>query len=347
MSSDAPDLAEAIRRIAACYPIDTAQLDACLQRLFLDVYAEVVLLRDGLEIVVGGVDQRDRLIALAQEMGVPGATIAPFARFSEQFPARIGYLKLGFGRDAAPPTMHCGAMTRWRDIVAFAEEQPGFVDAAHAVAALREGESICNLVAFSSVPGSDVPMMKLYWLLDQEGGGRRSPMLAAARVAQGRLRAESKLYWMGAEWDAARIDPRWSGLVDAAQAIFGHEAYRCLSQLRRGDAVLESKLYLFVQDSRIAARDRPTSLNLYYPEGLQYLYWQDYARAAQAFSNAFAFDPTHAHALNNRGFCKLQLGEVRGALADFEQALLLDPALSTINRDHAHAMLAMRQPAGA
>jgi tetratricopeptide repeat protein len=352
MNSETPAagrLADAVRRLAALYPIETGQLESVLARLFFDTYAEVILLREGMEIVVGGVgiDVRERLLALAAALEVPEPTVRLFASFSERFPDRIGYLKIALGPGASPPTMHCGAMTHWRDIAAFAAGEGEFAGAAPAVAALRDPDSMCNLVAFTTLPGSGAPMMKVYWLLDQEPGVWRSPMLAAARVAEGTIRPESKLYRMGADWADARIDARWSALVDAAEAEFSDDAFLCVSQLLRDGAIVETKLYMFVQDSRIAAGDRPTSLNLYYPEGLQYLYWGDFSRALAAFSNAFAFEPTHAHALNNRGFCKLQCGDLAGALADFEQAIVLDPDISTANRDFARASLSAGQPVGA
>ena len=238
-------------------------------------------------------------------------------------------------------------MTRWRDITAFAAGEGEFAGAAPAVAALRDPDSMCNLVAFTTLPGSGAPMMKVYWLLDQEPGRWRSPMLAAARVAEGKIRPESKLYRMGADWADARIDARWNELLDAAQAEFSEmrscasASFCAMARSSRRSSTCSSRT------SRITAGDRPTSLNLYYPEGLQYLYWGDVARASVAFSNAFAFEPTHAHALNNRGFCKLQGGDFAGALADFEQAILLDPAISPANRDFARASLVAGQPAGA
>lgn len=345
----ADDLADSIRRLARLYPIDAAQLESRLAHLFFDSYAEVILLRDGMEIVVGGVglDVRERLLALAATFEVPEPTVRLFAAFSERFPDRIGYLKIALGPGAGPPTMHCGAMTPWRDVAAFAAATGEFADSAPAIAALRDPDSMCNLVAFTTLPGGGAPMMKVYWLLDQEPDGARSPMLAAARIAEGTIRPESKLYWMGADWASVRTDERWNRLADSARAEFSEDAFLCVSQLLRAGAVVETKLYIFVQDSRIATRDRPTSWNLYYPEGLQYLYWGDFARASAAFANAFAFEPTHAHALNNRGFCKLQTGDLAGALADFEGAILLDPDISTANRDFARSALGADQAAGA
>ncbi|HEY5722746.1 MAG TPA: tetratricopeptide repeat protein [Allosphingosinicella sp.] len=340
------DLASSIRRLASLYAIDGASLESCLSNMFFDSYAEVILLRDGMEIVVGGVGIRERLIALAETLHVPEPVIRPFARFSRLFPDRIGYLKMCLGPGAGPPTMHCGAMTRWSDIARFAAEEPDFAAGAPAIAALREPDSMCNLVAFTTLPAGGAPMMKVYWLLDQEEGGR-SAMLAAARVAEGRIRPESKLYWMGADWSEVRTDARWNALADAAQEEFSENAFICISRLLGGGPVAEKKLYMFVQDSRVTARDQPTSMNLYYPEGLQYLYWQDFERASAAFSNAFAFEPTNAHALNNLGFCRLQMGDIHGALDDFEGAILIDPAISTANRDFALASLAGARSAGA
>lgn len=343
MVAAAGDLRASIRRLAALYRIDGPSFDAVLDRLFLDAYAEVVLLRDGLEITIGGVGMRQRLADLAASLGVGAETIRLFGTFARRLPDRIGYLKLCFGPHASAPTMHCGAVIPWRDIVRFVADEPALAAAVPAVAALRDADSLCHLVAFQAAPvgrpNAGEPMMKIYWLLDQSADGSPSPMLAAARVAGGRVRPEGKRYWMGVGWARAAIDARWRTLVDAARREFPDDAVLSLSHLLRGDAVLEQKLYIFAQDARIARRDTPTAWNLYYQEGLHHLHQRDYPRARAAFRNAIAFQPGHAHAINNHGYCRLMEGDPQGALRDFEHALDLDPTLSPANRDHARALL--------
>jgi hypothetical protein len=332
-------LKESIRRLAEVYPIDRAQLDAGLERLFFDAYAEVVLLRDGLEITIGGVDRRQQLITCAKAVGVCGDTIGLFAAFSERFPDRMGYLKLGFGPRPSAPTMHCGAIVRWRDIVAFIADQPAFAAGAEQIEALREPESICHLVAFQAAPDGPIPMMKIYWLLDQLAEGTPSPMLAAVRLSAGHIRPESKRYRMSARWEDARIDLHWNKLVTAAQAEFPPDAFLSISDLVINSKIIEQKVYVMVQDYRAAPDGAQTAWNLYYQEGLQYLHWQDFPRAKAAFSNAITFQPTHAHAINNRGFCSLIEGDLHAALRDFEQAIALDRDISPANRDHTRALL--------
>lgn len=346
------DLKASIRRLASLYRIDGPPLDAVLDRLFLDSYVEVVLLRDGLEVTVGGVGMRQRLVDLAGSLGVGAETIRLFGKFAQSLPDRIGYLKLCFGPRARAPTMHCGAVTPWRDIVRFIADEPALAAAAPAVATLREADSLCHLVAFQAAPddgpgtGPDTGdvMMKIYWLVDQSADGSPSPMLAAARVSGGRVRPEGKRYWMGVGWARACIDARWRTLVDVARAEFSDGAFLSMSHLVRGDAILEQKLYIFAQDARIARRDTPTAWNLYYQEGLHYLHQRDFPRARAAFRNAIAFQPRHAHAINNHGFCRLAEGDPQGALRDFERALDLDPTLSPANRDHTRALIAMAAP---
>ncbi|MGA9583094.1 MAG: hypothetical protein WBR13_14120 [Allosphingosinicella sp.] len=340
-AADVPgSVARGIRRVAQGYRIDPVELESCLAHLFLDAYAEVVLLRDGLEITIGGVGMRERLLGAADALHVPDSTKRLFAKVSSRFPDRIGYLKICLGPSASPPTMHCAVMAPWRELEAFLRQEPGFAEAAAEVAALRDPDSMCHMVGFTSLPGGGEPLMKVYWLLDQAGATEPSPMLAAARIAQGRVRPENKLYWMGVDWADARIDARWSGLADVAKAEFPDDTFLCISHLRSEGEILEMKLYLFVQDSRVGPGQRRTSLNLYHAAGLQYLHWQDVERAAASFSNAVAFQPDHAHAINDLGYCKLLQGNITGALADFERAIALDPSLSRANRDHARALLA-------
>ena len=55
--------------------------------------------------------------------------------------------------------------------------------------------------------------------------------------------------------------------------------------------------------------------------------------AGDAFSEALALDPGHVRALNNRGVCRLRLGQADGAVADFLAALALDPEFAEARRN--------------
>lgn len=333
------DIAGSIRSLGAVLGLDPVPINAALEHLFFDRYAEVVLLRDGLEVIVGGVGLKRELLDAAGALGVPAQTMRLFDAFSSRFLGRIGYLKLCFGENPARPTMHCGAMTRWSEVVAFVAEEAAFVGVAKDVAALRDGASYCSHLAFSSDAHSGQPIMKIYWLLDQHGQSTgshtRPPTMACVRIVPGGVRPECKRYWLAAQWSEAGDDERWRQIIAAAQAEFSEDVFLCVGKLLVDGAATESKLYMFVQDSRMTDNDWKTAFNLHYFEGMFHLHEGDFRRAEHAFGNAFIYQPTNAHAINNRGFCRLQLGNAAAAVADFDRALCLDPAISPANRDYA------------
>ncbi|XXX72211.1 hypothetical protein WMF30_31645 [Sorangium sp. So ce134] len=332
-------IADEIGRLAHFYGLDGPDLDAALQHLFFDAYTEIILGRDGFELLVGAVDARDRLTVLATLLGVPSETIRLFHEFSEALPRRIGYLKLCFGPRAGSPTMHCGAMVRWSDIFAFMERHAEFAGATAGLRAVADKYPLCHLVGFTMDRERSAPVMKLYWLVDQPASGVVSTMLESARVSNGRIRPESKRYFMGARWDAAMLDERWNQVVDVARREFTDSAWLCVSDRLVGGVAQERKVYVFRHDARTPDSEMARSFNLYYVEGLYHLKNGDVAEAARSFTNAILFQPDYAHAYNNRGYCWIQKGEFWRTVADCTRATMLDPGISTRNLDHARAMV--------
>lgn len=51
-----------------------------------------------------------------------------------------------------------------------------------------------------------------------------------------------------------------------------------------------------------------------------------YRQAVTSYGRAIMINPRNVRAYNNRGICRVELGDFRGAIADFSRALALDPA---------------------
>jgi Tfp pilus assembly protein PilF len=330
-------IAAEVKRLATFYGVDGPAFDAAVQPFFFDAYTEIILGREGFEVLVGAVDARDRLVELATRLDVQAPTVRLFRAFSTSFPGRIGYLKLGFGPRPDAPTMHCGAIASWHEVFDFMDEEPEFAGARPALSAIGEAHPLCHLVGFSADRDSGEPIMKVYWLLDQPPVGRGAPMLASARVSKGTVRSESKRYFMGTTWDAASIDERWSHIVEVARREFTDSAWLCASDLLVRATVRERKLYVFRHDSRVSTRGMSNAFNLYYAEGIHHLQRGDVDQAARSFTNAIAFQPDHAHAYNNRGYCWIQKGEYWRAIVDCTRARLYDETIATSNLAYAQA----------
>jgi Flp pilus assembly protein TadD len=58
-----------------------------------------------------------------------------------------------------------------------------------------------------------------------------------------------------------------------------------------------------------------------------------FQQAVDGFTRALELHPADVRALNNRGVCLLRLGDRDGAVADFLQALSLDPDFAEARRN--------------
>jgi tetratricopeptide (TPR) repeat protein len=324
-----------VAQLARFYRVDGPALDAVLQRFDFDAYTEVILGRDGFELLVGEVGAPDRLAHLAREVDVPGQTVSLFRAFSARFPGRMGYLKLGFGDPSNPPTMHCAAMVPWSEVSGFMRQQSAFAGAVESLNRVALDYPLCHLVGFTRHASLDVDVMKIYWLLDRNGHDDRAPMLASARIADGRFTPESKEYVMGARWEDAATDDRWREIVETARREFTASAWLCTSQLSVAGEVRERKVYVFRHDARVADSERARSFNLYYAQGLHHLQEGEVTHAVRSFTNAIAFQPDYGHAYNNRGYCWIQKREYWRAIADCATARAFDSTISSKNLDFA------------
>lgn len=326
-----------LAHLARLYGIAQLELDDVSRHLRFDHYTEIALGRDGFEIIVGDLDAGAPLATVAASLQVPADTRRLFSAFSHEFPGRMGYLKLCFGRRAGRPTMHCGVVADWVEVFDFMERQSEFAGASAKLAAVADAHPLCHLVGFTT-DHEQSPVIKVYWLLDQPAAGGRSPMLASARVRRGQLTTESKRYVMGARWDDASVDDRWRQIVTMARRQFTNAAWLSTSTREAGGAVLERKVYVFRHDARVPAQEMGRAFNLYYFEGLHHLSRGQVDCALQSFTNAVRFQPDHAHAFNNRGYCHIIRDQPWRAIPDCAAAVAIDPAISRRNLEQARAM---------
>ncbi len=65
--------------------------------------------------------------------------------------------------------------------------------------------------------------------------------------------------------------------------------------------------------------------NRFYRQGRYLSEQENFEQAVQAFDQALQIDPTHALALNGRGYAQLRLRNYQGAINDCSQAIRLNP----------------------
>jgi tetratricopeptide (TPR) repeat protein len=74
--------------------------------------------------------------------------------------------------------------------------------------------------------------------------------------------------------------------------------------------------------------------NRFYRQGRDLSEQENFEAAVQAFDQALEIDPTHALALNARGYAQLRLRNYQGAIDDCTQAIRLNPSYANayVNR---------------
>ncbi len=87
--------------------------------------------------------------------------------------------------------------------------------------------------------------------------------------------------------------------------------------------------------------------NRFYRQGRYLSEQEKFAEAVQAFDQAIQIDPTHALALNARGYAQLRLRNYQGAIEDCSQAIRLNPGYANAYINRSVARRAMGDVAGA
>jgi tetratricopeptide (TPR) repeat protein len=87
--------------------------------------------------------------------------------------------------------------------------------------------------------------------------------------------------------------------------------------------------------------------NRYYRQGRDLSEQENFAAAVEAFNVALQIDPTHALALNARGYAQLRLRNYQGAIDDCSQAIRLNPSYANAYLNRSVAKRAAGDLAGA
>ena len=87
--------------------------------------------------------------------------------------------------------------------------------------------------------------------------------------------------------------------------------------------------------------------NRWYRQGRYLSEQQNFEEAEQSFTEAIQLDPTHALALNARGYARLRLRRYQDAIGDCSQAIRLNPAYANAYLNRSVAKRAMGDIAGA
>jgi len=327
-----------IDAVAALYQIPSAKYALVIDQMDLGRYVEIILLEDGFEVVVGGVGQEVQLIDLGRRIDVNPAIISGFTRMVDTFPGKMVYLKAAFGPSASPPTLYSTVIEPWAAAKAFLNQfNPPPKREAWSIC--KANSAICFMLAFSADVQGRL-LTKTYRLADRvqmdgEGGfgardGIKATMICRRLTLNG-IDPRVKTYKIGVAWPDVWQDTPWPRLCERAQTIFSTAHPMALGELWGGDERISSKLYLFRADDRTNASYNFERYNFYHDEALSLVKVQSYDAAIRAYCNAIDYQPDCAHAYNDRGFCKLMLGDAAGAVADCRQALALDDRVSSAN----------------
>ena len=94
------------------------------------------------------------------------------------------------------------------------------------------------------------------------------------------------------------------------------------------------------------AQSSPRDANRFYKQGRYLSEQENFEQAVQAFDQALQIDPTHALALNARGYARLRLHNYQGAIDDCSQAIRLNPNYANAYLNRSVAKRAMGDVAG-
>jgi tetratricopeptide (TPR) repeat protein len=86
--------------------------------------------------------------------------------------------------------------------------------------------------------------------------------------------------------------------------------------------------------------------NRFYRQGRYLSEQENFEAAVQAFDQALQIDPTHALALNGRGYAQLRLRNYQGAIDDCTQAIRLNPSYANAYLNRSVAKKAAGDVAG-
>ena len=87
--------------------------------------------------------------------------------------------------------------------------------------------------------------------------------------------------------------------------------------------------------------------NKFYRQGRDWSEQENFEQAVQAFDQVLQIDPTHALALNARGYAQLRLRNYQGAIDDCSRAIRLNPSYANAYLNRSVAKRAMGDVAGA
>jgi len=138
-------------------------------------------------------------------------------------------------------------------------------------------------------------------------------------------------------------------VVDANNLQATSVAIQATTEFQRDEAQQREDILTIYSDELLNVDDDPRSLDerlirlieqypddayVFYIAGLAKDNLGDFEGAIADYDEAIRLDPEYAGAYNNRGLAKYDLGDLEGALADYDEAIRLDPeyALAYYNR---------------
>lgn len=233
----APDVAAEIKAIGAHYGVAdeaVAFVDACAASLAR--YAEIVVGEDGFEVVTGGVDAEDDVVAIAERAGASAELSAVFRACAARFPGVMVGVKVAFGPGAPGPTLYVRCRCALDDGLGFVAGVFGDVVGAD-LGVVLAGNGVVYGLGFFDGPAS--VGLKTYTLVP--GGGAR---FVSWRVLDGRLQQEQKGYLPNLPIAEVSLQgERWKHHVDFVLRRLGWHAADNVGTVQRGGRS-ETKLYI-------------------------------------------------------------------------------------------------------
>lgn len=312
------------------YGVDEHQLRSIVNHLRLDVYTEIVLKENGLEVVTGG-ERRDAVLQdLVAKLQPDDELARTFDALARRFPGMMRYVKFDL-TSGGGVSLYSMLVEPWEEVFDFLAHIPSIRPALGELRSLISASPTCLILGMRRARDSGELMLKTYHLAERRSGEAFKPTLISHGLSAGAVLPDIKYYTAGITWEQARFDDRWSRIIDFAAPIFGNGYLLMAGERRDGRRAAEMKLYVFRRDSRETGYHMSPSYNFYRQEGYRLIALGRCRDAVRSLTNAIDYQNHDALAYNDRGYCFLQLGEYERAIEDCSMAIALDGAIAPNN----------------
>ncbi len=239
--------------IAKHQGMDIRHLQPALDDLtpHLATYAELVITKNGLEILTGTYGDVNALATIALKHGALPEAVDAYVKCSQAFPEKEKALKICFGSDANKPSMYIRTKAPMRDGLSFLESLSVLESIFTSVQKLLQRHETMYYIAFTSRGEENALCLKTYHigntttLKDQKKCGQDELGFVSYRVTTASVEPETKHHATHVAWDDVMVrDERWKEILHFAEHIMGYKEMSYFGVVKRPAQPDELKLYV-------------------------------------------------------------------------------------------------------